>query len=379
MRTFAPNSLEAGHMSAFREHTVRHLKVDEALNALQQVGSPAHSDSIIALVGPTGVGKSLLVNRFIRQVNESYAAEMQTDFSMVPAIVVELPTPIAGDFNWKDAGIRIISAFDEPLIAKKVLSRLQAEVDGELIANPSRLVAEELRRAVKSCVRNRKTKIIALDEASNLFRARSASRHSLQLDLVQSLVNDIKIPLILASTYDLLRRENFHGQLMRRTEVVHFGRYLPEELAPGNPYGDSFRNTVYTLLNGLPVPWDERLLEHPDYFLMSCIGCVGILKKWLMLALEKALILRKPIDADLLQKAAYENYKLLTMLEEARAGERLLADVGAEELARRLGFSQVPSPILQTNRVPHKPEKGSRGRRKPGTRNPSRDKVGDCQ
>ncbi|WP_157652307.1 hypothetical protein [Burkholderia ubonensis] len=71
---------------------------------------------------------------------------------------------------------------------------------------------------------------------------------------------------------------------------MHFGRYLPEELAPGNPYGDSFRNTVYTLLNGLPVPWDERLLEHPDYFLMSCIGCVGILKKWLMLALEKALI-----------------------------------------------------------------------------------------
>ncbi|WP_334026275.1 AAA family ATPase [Burkholderia gladioli] len=173
MRAFAPNSPEERHMSAFRKQVTRHLKVDEALSALRQVGSPAHSDSIIALVGPTGVGKSLLVDRFIRQVNESYAAEMQADFSMVPAIVVELPTPIAGDFNWKDAGIRIISAFDEPLISKKVLPKLQAEVDGELIANPSRLVAEELRRAVKSCVRNRKTKILALDEASSLFRARS--------------------------------------------------------------------------------------------------------------------------------------------------------------------------------------------------------------
>lgn len=376
MRAFAPNSPEERHMSAFRKQVTRHLKVDEALSALRQVGSPAHSDSIIALVGPTGVGKSLLVDRFIRQVNESYAAEMQADFSMVPAIVVELPTPIAGDFNWKDAGIRIISAFDEPLISKKVLPKLQAEVDGELIANPSRLVAEELRRAVKSCVRNRKTKILALDEASSLFRARSASRHSLQLELVKSLANDIKIPLILASTYDLLKRENFHGQLMRRTEVIHLGRYLPEELAPGNPYGESFRDAVYTLLSSLPVPWDERLLEHPDYFLMSCIGCVGILKKWLMLALERALVLGKTIDADLLQRTAYENYKLATMLEEAQAGERLLADIDAQELARRLGFSDVPSPVLKKNCIPHEPAKSSKGRRKPGTRNPSRDKVG---
>lgn len=376
MGPFSPDSVEAAQMAEYRALTVRHLKVEEALSALTRIGSPAHSESIVALVGPTGVGKSLLMRRFIEHVNKSYAAEMAADCAMVPAVVIELPTPIAGDFNWKDTGIRIISAFDEPLISKKVIPKLQAELDGDLIATPSRLVAEELRRAVKNCVRNRKTKVLALDEASSLFRARSASRHFLQLDLVKSLSNDIKIPLILASTYDLLNRENFHGQLLRRTEVIHLGRYLPDELSRGDDYGASFRDTVYTLLTGLPVPWDNSLLKHPDYFLMKCLGCVGILKKWLMLSLEQALIDRKPVNADLLDKTAYENYKLVTMLEEAQAGERLLADITADELARKLGFSQVPSPVLQTNRLSNDAEKRSAKRKKPGVRNPSRDKVG---
>jgi AAA domain len=376
MRPFARNSPEAAQISGFRDRRVMHLKLEEAFEALNQIGNPSHSESLIALVGPTGVGKSVLVREFVKSVNQSFADEMASDCSMVPAISVELPTPISGDFNWKDATIRMMSEFDEPLISKKVLPKLQAELDGEIIANPSRLYAEELRRAVKSCVRNRKTRVIALDEASSLFRARSASRHSLQLELVKSLSNDIKIPLILSSTYDLLNRGNFHGQLMRRVEVIHLRRYLPEELGAGNPYGNSFRDAVYTLLHALPVPWDQSLLDHPDYFLMRCIGCVGILKKWLMLALEQALIRKKSIDADLLESAAYENYKLVIMLEEAQAGERLLEDIQTAELASRLGFAQIPSPVLRTNHHASAPPKPAKARRKPGKRNPSRDKVG---
>lgn len=376
MQQFSPDSPEAMKISAYRDQRFMHLKLEEAFKALNQIGNPSHSESIIALVGPTGVGKSVLIREFVKRVNQSFAAEMEHDFSMVPAISIELPSPISGDFNWKDTGIRIISAFDEPLISRKMIPRLQAELEGEIVANPSRLVAEELRRAVKNCVRNRKTRVIAFDEASNLFRARSASRHLLQLDLVKSLSNDIKIPLILSSTYDLLNRENFHGQLMRRTEVIHLGRYLQEDLKPGNPYGESFQNTVYSLLNALPVPWEKHLVDCPDYFLMNCIGCVGILKKWLMLALEQALTLDRSIDADLLESTSYENYRLITMLEEAQAGERLLDDVKTEELARRLGFARTPSPVLSTKRETDRPTRSAKGHHKPGKRKPGRDQIG---
>jgi hypothetical protein len=379
MLTFSADSAETAALIQFKNRRVMHAKLEEALASLSQIGNPSLSDSIVALVGPSGVGKSVIIEEFVRRVNIASEHEIAVDPSIVPALWVRLPAPIHGDFNWKDAFIRILERFNEPLIRQKFVARLQTELDGEIVTNLSRLVAEELRRAVRNCVVNRKTKVIAFDEASHLFIARSRSKHLLQLELVKSLVNDVAIGMVLASTYDLVERENFHAQLLRRTEVVHFGRYTVEELAPGNPYGQSFRDTVYTLLHSLPVDWDKRLIDHADYFLMNCVGCIGLLKRWLQHALEYALTHDISIDANVLKRTAYPNYKLITMFKEAKAGEELLVDIKATELARELGFSHTPSLTFKARDIEDAtPAMASapKRRQRPGKRNPGRDAVG---
>ncbi|WP_175672223.1 TniB family NTP-binding protein [Burkholderia ambifaria] len=375
MFTFPEDSPQYAALLKFQSRRVMHLRLKEALDSLGDVGNPSRADSFMALVGPSGVGKSVAVEEFIKRINMSYATELESDPSFVPAILVRLPAPIRGDFNWKDAFVRTLERFNEPLIRRKVIQRMLVELDGEVIGNLPSLVAEELRRALRSCVIHRGAKIIAFDEASHLFIVRSRSQLSLQLQLVKSLKNDIEIPMILAATYELIKPENFDSQLLRRSDVVHFRRYTAEDLLSGNSYGNSFRDAIHTMLNALPVEWDQILMNHADYFLMRSVGCVGILKTWLQRALERALHHNLPVDGTLLEATAFSNYKLMTMLKEAVAGEALLKDIKEDDLARELGFDYTPTTSS------HKPSPSSESRRpvrkrRPGTRKPGRDPIG---
>lgn len=375
MFTFPENSPEYAELLKFKSRRVMHLKLKEALDSLCNAGNPSRADSFMVLVGPSGVGKSVAIEEFIKRVNMSYATQLESDPSFVPAVLVCLPAPIRGDFNWKDALVRTLECFYEPLIRRKVIQRMLVELDGEIVGNLPALVAEELRRALRNCVIHRGTKIIAFDEASHLFIIRSRSQLSLQLKLVKSLKNDIEIPMILAATYELIKPENFDSQLLRRSDIVHFGRYTAEDLLSGNSYGDSFRDTIHTMLHALPVEWDQDLVNHADYFLMRSVGCVGILKTWLQRALERALTHGIPVDSTLLEATAFSNYKLMAMLKEAIAGEALLKDIKEDDLAHELGFDYIPtipSRKQATSAESRRPVK----KRRPGTRKPGRDPVG---
>ncbi|MCA8290778.1 TniB family NTP-binding protein [Burkholderia vietnamiensis] len=375
MFTFPEDSPQYAALLKFQSRRVMHLRLKEALASLGDVGNPSRADSFMALVGPSGVGKSVAVEEFIKRINMSYATELESDPSFVPAILVRLPAPIRGDFNWKDAFVRTLERFNEPLIRRKVIQRMLVELDGEVIGNLPSLVAEELRRALRSCVIHRGAKIIAFDEASHLFIVRSRSQLSLQLQLVKSLKNDIEIPMILAATYELIKPENFDSQLLRRSDVVHFRRYTAEDLLSGNSYGNSFRDAIHTMLHALPVEWDQSLMNHADYFLMRSVGCVGILKTWLQRALERALHHNLPVDGTLLEATAFSNYKLMTMLKEAVAGEALLKDIKEDDLARELGFDYIPT---TSSRKPSTSSESRRlvKKRRPGTRKPGRDPIG---
>lgn len=376
MKEFAPHSPQSQSIQEFHKKAVRHLKVEEVFGKLNTLCNPACHESLIALVGSTGVGKSLLLEQFVAGVNRAYATSMDENPSMLPAVYLELPSPIAGDANWKDIIIRLLDKMSEPLIDKKTIPQFHINQSKKVISYSPRDVAEELRRALRHCVQYRDTKVIVLDEGRNLFYSRSSSRHSLQLDLVKSLANDVKIPIVIGSSYDLLNAENFHGQLITRTRTIHFERYTEEDLAQQNSYGISFRNTLYTLLNALPVEWSSDLLNHSDYFIRYSLGCVGILKRWLHRSLIESLKRSRPIDASLIERERLRLKDLQLIIEEAKLGEQLLEDISEEAFARNFGLSQIPSIRIATGKSSHEPIKQARGRRRIGARGPNRDKVG---
>lgn len=376
MKVFSHDTAESRMIDEFNRKRVRHLRVEEMFATLNKICTAGNNESVIAVIGSTGVGKSALLRQFVSGVNAAYAAAMEKDPAMLPAVYLELPTPIAGDANWKDIFIRLLNAMEEPLVDRKTVHALHPDSTRKAMSSPPRGVAEELRRSLLNCVRNRNTKVIVLDEGRNLFYSRSSLRHSLQLDLVKSLSNDIKIPIVIGSSYDFLNTDNFHGQLARRTRILHFERYSEADVVKGNAYGISFRDALYSLLHALPVPWDRDFLKHSDYFLMHSVGCIGILKNWLERSLVDALDLNQPVDVDLIEKNRFKQKDLWLILDEAKSGEEQLTDISEDEFARNFSFIQRPSLTLPTGQPSPSKSKPTRSRRKPGIRGPSRDKVG---
>jgi len=376
MKVFSHNTPESRMIDEFNRKRVRHLRVEEMFGTLNKICTAGCNESVIAVIGSTGVGKSALLRQFVSGVNAAYAAAMEKDPAMLPAVYLELPTPIAGDANWKDIFIRLLNAMKEPMVDRKTAHALHPDSRHKAMNYPPRGVAEELRRSLLDCVHNRNTKVIVLDEGRNLFYSRSSLRHSLQLDLVKSLSNDIKIPIVIGSSYDLLNTDNFHGQLARRTRILHFERYSEADMVKGNPYGVSFRDALYSLLHAFPVQWDRDFLKRRDYFLMYSVGCIGILKNWLERSLVDALDLNQPVDADLIEKNRFKKKDLRLILDEAKSGEEQLIDISEDEFARNFSFMQRPSLTLPTGQPSPSESRPTRSRQKPGVRGPSRDKVG---
>jgi len=376
MKVFSHNTPESRMIDEFNRKRVRHLRVEEMFGTLNKICTAGCNESVIAVIGSTGVGKSALLRQFVSGVNAAYAAAMEKDPAMLPAVYLELPTPIAGDANWKDIFIRLLNAMKEPMVDRKTAHALHPDSRHKAMNYPPRGVAEELRRSLLDCVQNRNTKVIVLDEGRNLFYSRSSLRHSLQLDLVKSLSNDIKIPIVIGSSYDLLNTDNFHGQLARRTRILHFERYSEADMVKGNPYGVSFRDALYSLLHAFPVQWDRDFLKRRDYFLMYSVGCIGILKNWLERSLVDALDLNQPVDADLIEKNRFKKKDLRLILDEAKSGEEQLIDISEDEFARNFSFMRRPSLTLPTGQPSPSESKPTRSRQKPGVRGPSRDKVG---
>src|SRR3989442_8001609 len=88
--------------------------------------------------------------------------------------------------------------------------------------------------------------------------------------------------LALFGTYDLLPFCNLDGQMARRGSEIHFAPYHMED----DNDCQAFRNAFSSLLKQIPLKVDhDRLLQRWWYFFEGSLGCIGILKQWLVRAL----------------------------------------------------------------------------------------------
>jgi hypothetical protein len=265
-----------------------------------------------------------------------------------------------------------------------LILRPEAILDEETIFNIRSLVREELRRAVRNAFESRKTKFLLLDEAGHLLITKSSLPPRVQFELIKSVAQELKIPIILAGDYSLLGILQLNGQLTRRTEVTHFSRYLVSELLdPSNPHCISFRNSVHTLLEAMPINKEEGLINHVDYFYQFSLGNIGLLKKWFNRALWRALMSDEQVlTREILQGTRIPNKLLKLMLEEAKLGEKQLEDIKDDVLTLELGLSVTPSLTAITGNFPTwdsnstQSKKSRNGANRPGKRGPSRDPVG---
>ncbi len=270
----------------FRAYTVAHPRLAEAKEILMNAIHGAEPNSLIFVFGPTGVGKTTLRLKIEQLIAEELLSELAKDLTRIPVVSVEAVAPESGSFNWRDHFKRLLYQLDEPLVDRKLNRPLEENVAGaarHFMPTP-RAVGTEYRYAVEQAIRYRRPVAVMIDEAQHIGKISSGRRLLDQLDVIKSFANQTKTVHVLLGTYDLLAFRNLNGQLSRRSVDVHLARYRAED----SEDRQTFINVVQSFEKELPFAEPSDLVSNWEFLYERSLGCIGILKEWLVRAVTVA-------------------------------------------------------------------------------------------
>lgn len=303
---------------------VFHPRLKAAFEELKLKVSSKGCTSLVALVGATGSGKSVALNRLAKYVLEAKDHEMNENPYIKPVIYVEAPPGSRGYYPWKELYRRIIDACDEGLNDPKIF-RLEGCQEGITQNDINRAHlgsgdAEHSARVVKALLKMRQVDCLIIDEAQHISDAEVKTNdfsHNMQKLKSLTLSNDAVI--VLSGTHRLLECGMISGEVGRRLEVVELRGY---DLRTENNVKD-FKNTFNNLLARFPIRYSEALHDRLEDIFWGCCGCVGILKDWMMKAREKALADGKDrVDENLFFKCRLPPRDLQSVAREIHHGKK---------------------------------------------------------
>jgi hypothetical protein len=355
----------------FRAYTVAHPLLAEAKDRLMAAISESEPNSLVFVFGPTGAGKTTLRIKAEQVITNDLRPSLEQDRGRIPVVGVEAIAPESGRFSWSDHFRRLLLAMNEPLTERKrdpeSLHVRQCSTFG------SKATIAEYRYAVEQALRFRRPAAVMIDEAQHLSKMASGRRLLDQLDVVKSIANQTRIVHVLFGTYDLLAFRNLNGQLSRRSLDVHFPRYRAESASERQV----FINILQSFAHHMPLAEPPDLAANWELLYERSIGCVGILKQWLMRALYSVLrcggktIARKDLEAQAL--SVLQCQKILSETAEGEAQSAEPAEA-RRTLQCRLGLQ---AGVAHKNPgETSKPTAARKSKRRPGVRQPRRDRIG---
>ena len=358
-------------LEEFKRLRIDHPKMlyvqEQAENALMS----RDGSFLLLVIGPTHVGKSSLLKRLVYERLERMKREGLLPDWAVPALYFEL---IPGDksFSWKANIESLLIEQKEILTNFKVEypDRREGTFSGKPPGLSGRPTEHALRRTLENFLHQKKVEFMCLDEAANLLHLGSGKRLRHQADFLKSIANRSRAKIILGGSFDVYPLIGQTAQLSSRSEIVNFDRYDPSDESDQ----EAFFGILCTFESFLPFPEKENTLTPYLSLLMeNSVGCVGLLKKVLDRAVTHSLAVGDPkITKESLMKNL--NSKLLVdqALKEVESGHEIMKEfLGGGSPERSSIGQRLPSlPALSES-------SGKKsGKRKPGERNPTRDKVG---
>jgi energy-coupling factor transporter ATP-binding protein EcfA2 len=361
----APHLIE--RLERFRNFTMAHPRLMEARDELVDAIDGAAPGSLVFVLGPTGVGKTTVRMKVEDLLIQQMTPAMTADPGKLPYASVEVVPPDTGRFRWRDYFSRLLAAMNEPLIEFKTSRR------GGYTQAPTRpmLGSAELGYAVEQALRYRHPPVVFVDEAQHLARIASGRRLSDQLDVIKSIANRTETVHVLLGTYELLAFRNLSAQLSRRSVDLHFQRYRADCAEDRQV----FRGVLLTFQKQLPLPKPEPdLVATWEFLYERSVGCVGILKEWLMRACVRAIKHGAvALSREHLERTALSISQCEKILAESREGETRLNDHdGRPRLRTLLGIEPQARGGSAAERDKTAPL-GGRKRGRPGQRAPRRD------
>jgi hypothetical protein len=386
-------------LDAFKAVTVRHAhlkEVDEQLSLWVE----EHADAThVLLCGSGGVGKS----KILTVVAERYARE-EADRFVVPILLLEPTPPDQGPYLRLDFYWQIIDALKEHLLVKELLGGIAHLMDAPKATRSKLGVIDwlKVRRVAEQALIRAQVKAVFMDEGHRLMLGDGSHSVDEQLEWLKSLSNRTHVLFVLAGPYALFGFRNTSGQLARRGRDIHFARYHVENKEERT----AFVAALKYLLERVPLDVDLNvLLVRWRWWASGCVGCVGILRDWLVDAVAATLVRKgTSLTEDMLTRTMPHPARRLSLEMEARAGEHKIAIYesesekqfqallkkpamsanrqGAQDQGTRHGASPVAQteqeaePVITTLPLPQVAPKPTK--RRVGQRAPERDPVGEA-
>lgn len=373
-------------LEVFKRYTIEHamlIRKDDELT--QRIWEPG-GFAFVLLSGPTGVGKSELLRVITRRMQTRAQVTTPGDRLPLPVILVETPAP----FTYREWYERVLRALDEPFIEEVIYREVGISPNGKKATSGRGRAstkpldeAPELRWAVEKALAKRRVLAICFDEAQHLMANGETEDLKRCWDWLKSLSNTTGVLFLLAGPYPLLKFRRVSSQAARRSTDVHFPRYQldsPEDCSAFQGALLALLKQACRVVSGREAKKTElqTLMDHWPLFYRGCLGCVGVLKDWLIRTVSVAL--RKG-DARLTLERVREQglveASLADMAADIVAGEQQVAltSIDRSQLDSLLQMESNEKAPAQTSVGEAKPARSKRASTRPGTRKPKRDPV----
>lgn len=364
----------------FADARVSHPTIDASLADLLRKTRAGATRNFVLLYGPSGVGKTALLERLVRDVEARERARMAADPQLRPVIHMSASGP-TGPFDLFAFFLDALERLGEPAVDDRKV-RWQPGRPGQLRLRTT----EDARRQFREATRDCKTRVAVIDESYHLRHGiRTEAALLERMDLLKSLAQETGIVFVLAGTYQMLELRNVSEQLGRRAAEVHFPRYAPTKEGQAG-----FGLAYARLLRKTGHPVDPDVDSYVFDLFERTLGCVGHLKDWLVEALWMAVEEGAPLSRRHLEQRRPHIDAVIRAAEVIAEGERDVEETPEKQARLRalLGFDRPDLPVADAGagaagdhprKAPEAAEPGTeprpRRRPKPGRRRVVRDRA----